>query len=182
MKKKNILIIGLFAIFILLFFLTNKFKEDEFIQNKNVLEENIREEEILEEKEEVNFEKLMRTDNQGNVDVGVLINNIEKEDENYLVFKVMLNTHSVDLEGIDYAKLVNIKNSEGLIVKEGFLWEQVGGSGHHIYGYLKVPKEYNGESIINENTEYIELEIKELDKVESRKFVWNKNEIDLIKK
>jgi len=126
-------------------------------------------------------QQFIRTDSQGRVAVGVLFKNLLEDNDDNLIFEIMLNTHSVDLEQIDYAKLVTLKNEDGVITTEGFEWKKTEGSGHHIFGYLKVPKQYNGKNIMKETTEFIELEINGLDDIESRKFIWEEDALKYLK-
>ncbi|WP_432402473.1 hypothetical protein [Wukongibacter sp. M2B1] len=133
-------------------------------------------------KNKIDEQKFIRTNSQGRVDVGVLFTNLIEDSNDNLIFEIMLNTHSVDLDEIDYAKLAKITNDSGLIVNEGFVWEKTEGRGHHIFGYLMVPKVYKGKSIIEDTTRIIELEIKELDDVESRKFIWEEEALKYLKR
>lgn len=125
--------------------------------------------------DEENIEKYVRYDSQGNVDVGVLFKNLLEKNEKSLQFEVMLNTHSVELDGIDYASLVSLKTDKDVLISEGFKWVKTEGGGHHIFGYLEIPRVYQGTDIVDGTTKYIELEIKGLDDIESRKFKWEKD-------
>lgn len=119
----------------------------------------------------------VKLDGQGEVNVAVDLLNLSKDIENYLVFEIVLNTHSVNLDNIELGRLSSVKNSDGLTVNKEITWEKKGGSGHHIYGFLKVPKKYGDKKIAGESTEYIQLEIKGLTGEETRKFTWNKDEL-----
>ncbi|WP_432666034.1 hypothetical protein R9X47_06990 [Wukongibacter baidiensis] len=129
----------------------------------------------------IDVQQFMRTNSQGRVDVGVLFTNLIEDNKDYIVFELMLNTHSVDLDEVDYAKLSRVTNDSGLIIDEGIIWEKDGGSGHHIFGYIKVPKKYKEKSIIEDTTKFIELEINGLDGVESRKFIWEEDALKYLK-
>ena len=79
------------------------------IQISNIIEDNSKNE--IQGQNDSNqdiedIEKYVRYDSQGNVDVGVMFKNLAQENKENLQFEVMLNTHSVDLEGISYADLV----------------------------------------------------------------------------
>ncbi|MDK2919236.1 MAG: hypothetical protein PWQ37_1969 [Candidatus Petromonas sp.] len=161
----------------------NKTEKDKeiSIENKVVEAEQM---EKLEEKdsEEADLEQFIRSDSQGFVDVGVLFKNLVEENKDYLIFEMMLNTHSVELDGLDYAAMANLKNDKGLVVSEGFEWKKTEGSGHHIFGYLRVPKKYKGKYIVDDTTKFIELELKGLDSIDSRKFIWKENALQNLKK
>ncbi|WP_202710687.1 hypothetical protein [Sporosalibacterium faouarense] len=123
-------------------------------------------------------EDIIRIDNQGAVDIGAIFNNLIEKDDDYLVFKLYVNTHSVDLESIDFAKKASLI-LDGEKVTEGFSWEIGGGSGHHLKGYLKVNKEYNGKPIFNNSSKEIELYLENIDGIPSRIFKWNIYEINV---
>lgn len=129
----------------------------------------------------IDKQQFIRTNNQGSVDVGVVFKNLIEDDKDYLVFEVMLNTHSVDLDVIEFEKLVKVGNDNGLVVNEGFIWEKTEGSGHHIFGNLIIPKMYKGKSVLDESVKVIELEINGLDGIESRKFTWKKDALEYLK-
>lgn len=143
------------------------FKSDE--ENKNI------------ELEESKFdeESLMRFDSKNGIDMVVVFNNLLEEDKDYIVFKVMINNHRIDLESIKYAELAKLRISDGTIITEGFQWELEGGSGHHISGYLKLPKSIGANNVINENTDSMQLEIVGIKSVGSLIFKWDKEVIDL---
>lgn len=162
-----------------------KKSEANSINNTDIVEvENDNTEMYLEDKSteyEFDEEDMMRMDRQGGIDVAIIFNNIFEEDKEYLVFEVMVNNHRVDLQDIRYADLSSLTTSEGIRIDEGLQWELAGGGGHHISGYLKVPKVYNGEDIINENTEYIQIEIEGLGNAEKMTFQWDKEVLDIYK-
>lgn len=182
MKKIFISVMILMAVAALLFFFTKEFNKE---KTEEVLIENhdgdTQYVEPQRESKELDEQKFIRVDSQGNVDVAVVFNNLVEGNQDDLVFKLMVNTHSVALDDIDFGKLSTIKNSSGLMIEEGITWEMGGGGGHHIYGYLKVPKNYNGKDIIEESTKSVELEIKGLDGIDSRKFVWDEEDLKYLK-
>lgn len=116
---------------------------------------------------------LTRTSSGDAVSVGAVFMNPLQENKDELVFKVALNTHSVDLSGFRLESLAAFRNSEGIEVKEGFVWASESESSHHRLGYLKIPaRAKDGRPLISENTEYIVLEI---DGIEvTRTFKWEK--------
>lgn len=88
-----------------------------------------------------------------------------------LVFKVSLDTHTVDLSGFNLTQLAVLRTSEGVIVTEGFAWEPESESGHHRKGVLKIADTLNGAPILTKETQWLELELKEIG-TPSRLFKW----------
>jgi hypothetical protein len=88
-----------------------------------------------------------------------------------LVFKIVLDTHSVDLMQYDLTKLAVLRNSEGLIVDAGFLWEPEEESSHHRTGLLKIHATIAGKPVITQDTAYIELELVDVG-IPSRLYKW----------
>lgn len=88
-----------------------------------------------------------------------------------LVFKVALDTHTVDLSQFDLTKLAVLHTSEGTVVNTGFVWEPESESSHHRMGLLKLEATSEGKSLISKETQYIELELKDIG-VPSRLFKW----------
>ncbi|HSP47141.1 MAG TPA: hypothetical protein VLN47_03585 [Clostridiaceae bacterium] len=125
-------------------------------------------------------DRLLLIDGQGDVEIGVTLENPIQDDEAYLVFKTQLNTHSVDLDGYDYEKLATLRTSEGLKISKGILWERPEGDIHHFIGYYKVPRIIDGKNVVTKDTTYLELRITGIDNVEDRTFRWEKDVLDLI--
>jgi hypothetical protein len=117
---------------------------------------------------------LVRRSSLGAVDVDVVyLNPLMPEEKEKIVFKVYLNTHSVDLSGYRVEKLSTFRNSRGVVVNEGFTWVPERESSHHRYGYLVLPARINGTELISPEDEYIVLEI---DGIQGKRiFRWNLN-------
>lgn len=124
-------------------------------------------------------ESLMRFDSQNGIDIAVVFNNLLEDDNEYIIFKVMINNHRIDLEDIEYADLSKLKLSDGTEINEGFQWELEGGGGHHISGYLKLPRTYNGDNVINDKVDNIQLEIEGVGNTGKLTFEWDKEVIAL---
>lgn len=144
--------------------------------------------EVSESIDSIDFEKenrveeYVQSDGQGAVDIAVTLENmVEEYKEDELVFKIMLNTHSVNLDGIDYANLVELTTDKGVKIQEGFTWEIGQGGGHHLNGFLKIPKEYGGKDILKDSTESITLKITGLDGDQASEFTWSKEHLEKIK-
>jgi hypothetical protein len=118
--------------------------------------------------------ELTRTSQAEGITVAVtFMNPLLKPEEaaGQLVFKVALDTHTVDLSQFDLVKLAVLRTSEGISVTEGFTWEPESESGHHRRGLLKVADAVDEQSLITEETEWLELELKQVG-VPSRVFRW----------
>lgn len=124
-------------------------------------------------KSSVTEEALTRTSAGSAVSVDVIFLNPLQKNKEELVFKVALNTHSVDLSGYKIDQLAAFKNSEGVEIKEGFVWVPESDSQHHRSGYLKIPAKAEDEKpLISEKTDYIILEISGIEA--ARTFKWEK--------
>jgi hypothetical protein len=116
-----------------------------------------------------------RTSNEGAVEVKVIyMNPLLKPEESAgkLIFKVALDTHSVDLAKLDLTKLATLRTNTGLSVSEGLTWEAVSQeSNHHRTGLLKIADTMDGKLIVTGETQSLELELKEI-VVPIRLFSW----------
>jgi len=193
MKKIVIIILSILVISIgaYIFFRndngTSSNNKDTIIENDSIVKEDYsskkeivktsKEDKDVKEIREGELEKYIRYSSLGPIDIGVLYKNEVEPNDEYLLFEMMLNNHSIDVSDIDYSKFVSLKNDKGLVIKEGFEWNVFEGSGHHVFGSLKIPKQYEGKNIIDGTTEYIELELKgfkDTIKNETSKFIWEK--------
>ena len=123
---------------------------------------------------ELSEEALTRTSMEAGIAVDVTFLNPllpPEETEGKLVFRVALNTHSGDLLQYDLTKLAVLRTGEGLTVEGGFVWEPESESGHHRMGLLTVSATVDGQPLITEGTEFLELELKDIG-VPSRVFRW----------
>lgn len=125
-------------------------------------------------------DRLLIIDGQGEVEVGVTLENPLQDDEEFLVFKTQLNTHSVEVDGYDFGKLATLTTSDGVSLTDRILWESSGGDSHHFVGYYKVPRIIEGKKVVTGDTAYLELQITGIDNVENRTFRWEKDVLDLI--
>jgi hypothetical protein len=118
--------------------------------------------------------ELTRTSQAEGITVAVtFMNPLLKPEESagQLVFKIALETHTIDLSQFDLTKLAVLRTSEGVTVSEGFLWEPESESGHHRKGVLKVAEMGGGAPIITKETQWLELELKGIGML-SRVFRW----------
>jgi hypothetical protein len=119
---------------------------------------------------------LTRTSQAAGITVAVTFMNplLKPEEVNgKLVFKVALDTHTVDLSQFDLTKLAVLRTSEGKVIADGFSWEPESESSHHRSGLLKLAATTEGTLLITPGTNYIELELKEIG-VPSRLFKWER--------
>ncbi len=158
---------------------TNPNNEDSIIENNNdFIKQDNSEKKDLEETPQDDLEQYIRYDNLGPINIGILFKNPMEPNDEYLVFEIMLNNHSMNVDDIDYSKLVSLRNDKGILIQEGFEWTLTEGSGHHAFGILKLPMKYNGENIVEDTTQYIELELKGIEdgeEIESSKFIWEQD-------
>lgn len=87
-------------------------------------------------------------------------------------FDVVMDTHSVDLDGYDLRKQAVLRNDRGQEVRAR-AWDAPKG-GHHREGKLSFPeKTADGSDLIGSDTRKIELLIRDVAGVPERKFEWN---------
>lgn len=84
-----------------------------------------------------------------------------------LVFNVVMDTHSVDLDVYDLTTLATLRDSQGRQFK-AISWQSPKG-GHHRSGTLGFK---NDQSLLQPDTKYIELLIKDVAKVPERVLRW----------
>jgi hypothetical protein len=90
-----------------------------------------------------------------------------------LTFEVRMNTHSVDLDRYDMARLSRLESNRGPAL-EALEWANPGGGGHHRYGLLKFPATLpDGSPIIQPSTRFIEVVINEVGEIAERRFRWD---------
>lgn len=131
--------------------------------------------------EPTNEEILIRYESKNSMDMGVVYNNLIEDDEEYIIFKVRLNNHIIDLEDIKYDELATLSFSNGTIIDDGFIWES-NSEGHHISGKLKLPKNYIGTSINLSELGSVQLEFEDIGGPEKMTFRWEKDVTDLYTK
>ncbi len=125
----------------------------------------------------IDEESITRFDSNNGIDMAVFFNNVLEQDDESIVFKVMVNNHLINLEDIKYADLVKLKLSDGSTIDQGFEWETASG-GHHIFGYLKLPRVYDGNNIIGQDIDSIQLEFEGVGNADKLAFKWTKEVLD----
>lgn len=127
----------------------------------------------------IDEEKLTKYDSQNGIEMSVMLQKIN-DDNDEIVFRVLINNHGIDLEKIPYEKIARLITNEGKIIDKGFVWES-NGSGHHISGNLKLPKNDDVNGSINKDLDYLELEFTDLGNADKLSFKWDKEILDLLK-
>ena len=85
------------------------------------------------------------------------------------VFKVVLDTHSVDLDGFDLAKLAVLRTDGGIEVAP-IAWDAAKG-GHHREGKLSFPATVDGRPLLDEAVRGITVIVRDVASPE-RSFQW----------
>lgn len=123
----------------------------------------------------------MRSDGQNEVTVDVFFNNpfkVNEQTKEYLVFEVLLNTHSFDIDEGNLDKKITLKNDQGVIDAKGVSWISEGPTaGHHVSGKLLIPKQVNSQNIVFQGMKFLELTMKDVAGVEQRLFRWEREDI-----
>ncbi|MFZ5968448.1 MAG: hypothetical protein ACOYVK_14945 [Bacillota bacterium] len=126
--------------------------------------------------------KYMRSDDQNDVTVDVIFQNPSLIDENtadYWVFQVLMNTHSYEISEGELNKKLMVKSSKGVIESKNVLWVPEGGTeGHHVSGKILIPKTVSGNTTVDGDTQFLEIEMKGVAGAEKRVFRWTKDELD----
>lgn len=110
--------------------------------------------------------------NIGEIDVGVEFINPTNNIEDFWIFEISLNTHSVDLEAIDFEKSISFISGNEFIIKNGFKLKEYG-SGHHISRVLELPKRINGKDTILKEYDSFKMIFSNIENVEKTEIEWN---------
>ncbi len=111
-----------------------------------------------------------RRNSGGSVTIDVTWENPQQTD-GALTFSVAMDTHSVELDGYDLAKLAVLRNDRGQEVKPR-RWDAPPG-GHHRSGVLIFPSsDGSGKPIVGSGTKAVELVIRGVAGVEERVLRW----------
>lgn len=105
----------------------------------------------------------------GSVTIDVTWNN--PKDTAALTFAVAMDTHSVELDGYDLAKLTLLRNDRGQEVKPS-VWDAPPG-GHHRTGTLAFPaKDASGKPLVAPGVKTLEMVIRDVSGVKERVLKW----------
>lgn len=116
---------------------------------------------------------LRRSSYEGPVSIDLTyLSPTEGQADGALTFEVRINTHSVDLDQYDLAKLSRLEVDGGASV-EPLGWFNPGGGGHHRYGQLRFPASRpDGSPLVGSGARYIEVVIQGVGGVAERRFRW----------
>jgi hypothetical protein len=89
---------------------------------------------------------------------------------NELVFEIVMNTHSTDLNQYDLSKIAQLYFGTTVTTLGDFTWETMNDDTHHKKGYLK----WVGP--IPEDLSLIKLELQNIAEIPSRSFSWDQKE------
>ncbi len=85
---------------------------------------------------------------------------------------VAMDTHSIELDRYDLTELATLRDNSGRQVAPT-AWDGPAGGGHHRSGALVFPSTANGKSLVDSDTKYIELVIRDMANVKERVLRWN---------
>lgn len=116
---------------------------------------------------------LTREDNQGVAWVTLtFLNPLKGLDDKELVFKVGMGSHSVDLDGYDFAEVLVLRDDKRNIYK-ALKVEGLKGGGHHRGGQVVFPGLREDGTSILQNAEYFEVLATGVADVPERVLRWN---------
>ena len=107
----------------------------------------------------------------GNVTINVTWEGNQASGES-LRFAVAMDTHSVDLDKYDLSKLATLRTDKGRQVAPT-AWDGPPGGGHHRSGTLIFPTTEGGKPLIDAETKYVELTIRDVANVKERVLRWD---------
>ena len=112
-----------------------------------------------------------RSNSGGNVTIDVTWENTQ-DTSDPLTFSVAMNTHCVNLDGVDLAKQAVLRNDRGQEVKPQ-RWDAPSGGRHHRSGTLTFPsKDDSGKPRVGSGTRTVELVMRDVAGVKERVLNW----------
>lgn len=108
----------------------------------------------------------------GAVDLAVQFYNPDEDIDDYWIFQVAMDTHSVDLDLIDLKSSIYFIGDNGLPIESGFKVKK-SGSGHHVSQYIELPKRINGQETILKDFKRFKMILKGIDGVEITELIWD---------
>jgi hypothetical protein len=110
--------------------------------------------------------------NIGEIDIAVEFINPTNNIEDFWIFKISLDTHSVDLDAIDFEKSISFISGNETVTKNGFKLKEYG-SGHHISRVLELPKKINGKDTILKEFDSFKMIFSNIENIEKTEIEWN---------
>lgn len=93
--------------------------------------------------------------------------------QKYLVFRISLDTHSIDLSKYDMRKITFLRDDKGYLYS-AVLWIPQSDDSHHRAGIITFPRgDPQGNSIIDQRTRYIEIVVRDVAGVSERVLRWD---------
>lgn len=127
---------------------------------------------VEEETRENKNEDPLKVAQAGAVDLAVEFTSAIEETADKWVFKVAMNTHSVNLEGINLYEAISFVDGNGNLIDEGFDIKTTG-AGHHLTHYVLLPKDLDGQAFLSKKSEVISMIFKNIDGIEETQITWN---------
>jgi hypothetical protein len=116
---------------------------------------------------------LTKTDSQGPVTLEITYDPQGQATRDQLVFKVAMDTHSVELGDFDLGQVSVLHNDQGVEVGPSG-WTSPGAGGHHVKGELVFPAvDPSGKPLLAAETQFVELRVKEVGGIQERVFRWD---------
>jgi len=119
-----------------------------------------------------------RFDRKNNIDMGVVYSNLIEDNEEFMIFRITLNNHFINLETIKYDELAILSFGDGTIIDDGFIWDSTS-QGHHVSGLLKLPKTYLNQDTDISDLGSVQLDFEGIGGPEKMTFKWERDVIDL---
>lgn len=160
MKKKILvtLIVVILTIFLSYYFIVVKSSNEELVENNQKMIS-----EAVDTYKEVSI---------GAIDIAVEFINPTNDIEDFWIFKISLDTHSVDLDSIDFEKSISFASGNETVIKNGFELKQYG-SGHHISRVIELPKKINGKDTILKEFDSFKIIFSNIEDVEKTEIEWS---------
>jgi len=150
--------------------------KDELVENKEEIVVTNSKDELVENSEEI-ISELADTYKEvsiGEIDIIVEFVNLTKKIDDFWVFKISLDTHSVDLDAIDFEKSISFMYGNEPVIENGFELKQYG-SGHHISRVIELPKKVNGKDTISGEFDSFKMIFSNIENIEKTEIEWNMN-------
>ncbi|MCG9478717.1 MAG: hypothetical protein K9H14_00735 [Actinomycetia bacterium] len=103
----------------------------------------------------------------------IFLNPFQEMGDNYLVFQVMIDIYTEKVGDYKITDSVTLEDSKGRKVSQGFEWQEHEHSNEsHIMGVLMVPNLEGGDSLLEEDVEWVKLTIESIDERKPIQFKW----------
>jgi len=115
----------------------------------------------------------------GEIDIAVEFVNPTNDMEEFWIFKISLDTHSVDLDSIDFEKSISFMSGNETVAENGFELKQYG-SGHHISRVIELPKKINGKDTILKEFDSFKMIFSNIENVDKTEIEWDMNKYSIL--